>query len=133
MKIRRFQKPKPPVDRQGALTVEFAIVAPIIFMVFVGALELTSMNLIRHSAGNAAYEVARAAIVPGVSQSDAKAKADSILNAVGATKNVTINVTDDGRTVLVEVVVPVSDNSWGVGKFTGDLTIRKKCSLSREI
>lgn len=120
-------------ERQAALTVEFALVLPIIFMIFIGCLELTSMNLIRHSAGNAAYEVARSAIVPGSVQSDDRAIGRNILNAVGATNNVDINITDNGQVVLVEVVVPVRENSWGLGRFTGDLTIRKRCSLAREL
>lgn len=120
-------------DRKAALTVEFSLVAPIIFMIFVGCLELTSMNLIRQSAGNAAYEVARSAIVPGSIESEDRAVGRNILNAVGATRNVDINISDNGRIVLVEVVVPVRENSWGLGRFTGDLTIRKSCSLSREL
>lgn len=120
-------------DRKAALTVEFSLVAPILFMVFVGCLELTSMNLIRQSAGNAAYEVARSAIVPGSIESEDRAIGINILNSVGATNNVDININDDGQTVLVEVVVPVRENSWGLGRFTGDLTVRKSCSLSREL
>lgn len=121
------------VDRKAALTVEFALVAPIIFMIFLGCLELTSMNLIRQSAGNAAYEVARSAIVPGSVESEARTVGRNILSAVGATTNVDININDDGQTVLVEIVVPVSENSWGLGRFTGGLTMRKRCSLSREL
>lgn len=128
-----INKQTPTSKRKAALTVEFSLVAPIIFMIFVGCLELTSMNLIRHSAGNAAYEVARSAIVPGSVQSEDRAVGRQILNAVGATRNVDININDNGQIVVVEVVVPVRENSWGLGRFTGDLTIRKRCSLSREL
>ena len=120
-------------DRKAALTVEFSLVAPIIFLIFVGSLELTSMNLVRQSAGNAAYEVARSAIVPGSVEAEDIAIGRNILAAVGATNNVDININDNGQTVVVEVVVPVRENSWGLGRFTGDLTIRKNCSLSREL
>ena len=120
-------------DRKAALTVEFSLVAPIIFLIFVGSLELTSMNLVRQSAGNAAYEVARSAIVPGSVEAEDIAIGRNILAAVGATNNVDININDNGQTVVVEVVVPVRENSWGLGRFTGDLTIRKSCSLSREL
>ncbi len=120
-------------DRKAALTVEFSLVAPIIFLIFVGSLELTSMNLVRQSAGNAAYEVARSAIVPGSVEAEDIAIGRNILAAVGATNNVDININDNGHTVVVEVVVPVRENSWGLGRFTGDLTIRKNCSLSREL
>ena len=120
-------------DRKAALTVEFSLVAPIIFLIFVGSLELTSMNLVRQSAGNAAYEVARSAIVPGSVEAEDIAIGRNILAAVGATNNVDIDINDNGQTVVVEVVVPVRENSWGLGRFTGNLTIRKSCSLSREL
>lgn len=120
-------------NRKAAVSVEFALIAPIIFMIFTGCLELTAMNLIRQTAGNAAYETARAAIVPGADHDDARAIGEYLLTSVGATENVDIDITDNGQTVVVEVIVPVSDNSWGLGKFTGDLTIRKGCSLAREL
>ena len=45
--------------RRGALTVEFAIVAPLIFLLFLGGLELTALNFARQTLGNASYEAAR--------------------------------------------------------------------------
>lgn len=118
--------------RQGALTVEFALVAPIIFMIFFGCLELTCLNLMRHTAGNAAYEAARAGIVPGASQAAAKQKAQNLLNAVGATRNVTIDYLDTASKVTVTIKIPVKDNSWGLARFSGSTTIEKTCVLSRE-
>lgn len=119
--------------RNGALTVEFAIVAPIIFALFIGSLELTSMNLIRQTAGNAAYEAARTAIIPGATHAEAKQVARELLNSVRASTNVLIDIQDDGRVVLVTISVPVSANGWGLARFSGGMTIVKRCSLSREI
>ncbi|MFY9253744.1 MAG: TadE/TadG family type IV pilus assembly protein [Fuerstiella sp.] len=127
--VRQSYKSTP---RSGALTVEFALVAPIIFMIFFGCLELTCLNLMRHTAGNAAYEAARAGIVPGASETAAKQKAQNLLNAVGATRNVTIDFLDTASKVTVTIRIPVKDNSWGLARFSGSTTIEKKCVLTRE-
>ena len=119
--------------RRGALTVEFALVAPIVFLLFLGCLELTSMNLVRQTAGNAAYEASRAAIIPGASEATAKQVATDLIKAVCPAKNVTVGIVDDGTTVTTTVSVPVKDNAWGLGRFTGRLTIVKRCKLTREL
>ena len=46
-------------------SVEFAITAPIFFLFLLAAFEFGWMNVMRHTADNAAYEAARAAMVPG--------------------------------------------------------------------
>ena len=132
---RRFQSPavqQSSTNRSGTLTVEFALVAPIIFLIFFGCLELTSLNLMRHTAGNAAYEAARAGIVPGATEASAKQKAINLLKAVGATRNVTIDYQNTPDKVSVFINIPVKDNSWGLARFSGSSTIRKGCILTRE-
>lgn len=119
--------------RTGALTVEFALVAPIIFALFIGCLELTSMNLIRQTAGNAAYEAARSAVIPGATEAEARQVAVRLLNSVRATTNVDIDIDDNGRVVVVTITVPISDNGWGLARFSGGLSIVKRCSMAREI
>src|SRR5437667_11175205 len=78
--------------RRGATAVEFAIVAPIFFLFLMAAFEFGWLNVLRHTADNAAYEAARAAMVPGATAADAIAKANSILNIVRA-RNVSVTVT----------------------------------------
>ncbi len=65
MRILNTHKSSRPglVRRAGAVTVEFAVVAPLIFLLFLGGLELTAMNFVRQTASNASYEAARRAIV----------------------------------------------------------------------
>lgn len=107
----KFDSRHQAAERPGTLTVEFALVAPIIFLLFFGSLELTSLNLMRHTAGNAAYEAARTAIVPGATEAQAKQKALNLLQAVGATRNVSIDFTDTPEKVSVYINIPVKDNS----------------------
>ena len=119
----------PPATRNGAVSVEFAVVAPIIFLFFLAALELTAINLVRQTAGNAAYEAARKRIIAGSSSDVARQEAIRLLKAVCPARNVSIDVQDESDGVLVSIAVPVKDNSWGLGRFTGELTIRKQCRL----
>ena len=51
--------------RTGATAVEFAIVAPIFYTLVIASLEFGRLNIIRHTADQAAYEAARFAMVPG--------------------------------------------------------------------
>ncbi len=60
--------------RKGAMTVEFAIVAPLIFLLFLGGLELTALNFARQTLGNASYEAARKMIIPGGTAAQARAE-----------------------------------------------------------
>lgn len=118
--------------RCGATTVEFAIVVPIIFAMFLGTVEITRLNFIRHSAANAAYEGARKSIVPGSTTQEAKTEALRLMNAVGVANGVTTTVASTATTVTVTVSVPVNQNSWGVAKFSSGMNIVQSCTLSRE-
>lgn len=120
------------LGRIGATTVEFAIVVPIIFTMFLGTIEMTRLNFIRHSASNAAYEGARKAIVPGSSSSDASTEAMRLMTAVGVGNGVTATVTSTSETMTVTVAVPVNQNSWGIGKFSTGMVITQSCTLTRE-
>ena len=119
-------------QRVGATTVEFAIVVPIIFALFLGTVEMTRLNFLRHSAANAAYEGARRAIVPGSRTSDARDEAQRLLTAVGVDKGATINVSTTATSTSVTVTIPVNQNSWGVGKFSSGMNITQSCTLTRE-
>src|SRR3954470_9870656 len=83
MSVQQINK-KRRQGRVGAVAVEFAITAPIFFLFLLAAFEFGWLNVIRHTADNAAYEAARTVIVPGATSAEATAKATSILNAVGA-------------------------------------------------
>ena len=70
--------------RRGAAAVEFAITAPIFILFLLSAFEFGWLNVMRHTADNAAYEAARAAMVPGATTADATGRANQLLSAVGA-------------------------------------------------
>ncbi|MBX3421217.1 MAG: pilus assembly protein [Pirellulaceae bacterium] len=126
-------RPVANADRRGATTVEFALVVPLILTLFLGAVEITRLNFLRHTAANAAYEGARAAIVPGGTVQEAVTAATNILTMVGAGQGVNVNAVLNATSVQVTVTVPVNRNSWGVGRFSNGFNIVQACILQREI
>ena len=122
--------------RIGAVAVEFAITAPIFFLFLLAAFEFGWLNVMRHTADNAAYEAARTAIVPGATAAEATAKANSILNVVGA-RGATINITPSSITnsttsVTVAVDLPMSSNGLITPRFTGKTTLHSESTLKTE-
>ncbi len=122
--------------RLGATAVEFAIVAPVFFVFVIAAFEFGRLNVIRHTADNAAYEGARRAMVPGATAAEASSEAERILRTVGARgAKVTINPATLGpevNQVTVTVDVPLSQNGWITPRFTKNSTIRATSTLRTE-
>ncbi len=77
--------------RAGAALVELALVLPILFLFFVGIVEVSRILLLQHSIDTAAYEGARAGMVPGATAAEAKAAAVQLLTAARL-KDATISI-----------------------------------------
>jgi Flp pilus assembly protein TadG len=127
---RRMQK------RDGAAVVEFAIVAPIFFLLIVASLEFGRLNVIRHTADQAAYEAARAAMVPGAAANEAVQAAQGMLAIVGARgAQIAVNppvLGPDDTQITVTIDVPMSQNGWITPRFTKNTTIHAVSRLRAE-
>src|SRR6478735_7069052 len=123
-------------SRRGAVAVEFAITAPIFFLFLLAAFEFGWLNVIRHTADNAAYEAARNVMVPGASAAEATAKATSVLNVVGARgAKITItpsNITNATTDVTVAIDIPMSSNVLITPRFTGKTVLHSEATLKTE-
>lgn len=130
--------PTPPSrpPRSGAVTVEFALVAPLVLFIVFGSIEFARLNMLVNSMENAAYEAARRGIIPGATVANVKAEANSILQAVGAV-NATVTVspttiTNQTPQVTVTISIPLNDNAWVTPQFTQNKTLTRSCTLTRE-
>ena len=123
-------------ERRGAAAVEFAIVAPVFFLLTIAAFEFGRLNVMRHTADNAAYEAARHAMVPGATADEAVAKATQLLNIVGTRgARVTVNPPVLGPNVdevNVTIEVPMGQNGWITPRMTRSTTIRATSTLAAE-
>jgi len=133
---RKTPKPTPRRDCSGSVTVETAIVLPVLFMVMFASVDCARLNMIRNTAQNAAYEGARNAITPGAVASDATTVAQKILNGVGV-KNYTItvsptNITTSTDTVTVTITVPLKNNSWTAAAAKTNKNLVRSCTMTVE-
>jgi Flp pilus assembly protein TadG len=120
----------------GATAVEFAITAPVFFLFLLSAFEFGWLNVIRHTADNAAYEAARTVVVPGATAAEATAKAQSLLDIVG-TRGATITITpsaitNDTKQVTVAIDVPMTSNGLITPRFTSQTVLHSESTLKTE-
>ena len=124
-------------QRHGAVTVEFAITIPIVLLIVFASLELGFANMMYHTTEAAAYEAARAAIVPGATAQSATAKAQSILNTAGINSaTIAISPADlsaPTQTVSVTISTRFSDNLPLTPFYVGTTPYVKTCELQREL
>ncbi len=76
--------------RRGAITLEAAMIFPILLMIFFSSVEFAWMFYVRHTVSNAAREGVRAAIVPDASSSDVADAVDAAM-ARGGLPNITFS------------------------------------------
>ena len=130
--MKPVQKQRP---RQGATLVEFAIVAPLLFLFFFAAFEFCRAAMIRHTADNAVYEAARTGILPGATAAETEAKARSLLNSLGLVdvrvQVIPNKINRDTREVTVRVGVPMANNNFVPIKYVQG-EIRRELTLRRE-
>ena len=123
-------------SRRGATTVEFALTLPLFVLFLMASFEFGWMNVLRHTADNAAYEAARYAMVPGGTAAEAKARASSLLKIIGARDAVvtvspaTLSATTDEVTVSIDI--PMKSNGLVVPKFTKKKTLHAEATMRTE-
>lgn len=121
---------------RGVTAVEFALVAPLFFLLLFASLEFAIAATIRSTANNAAYEAARAIVVPGANNQQGVDEAERIMSIVGV-RNLTVNVSpavidENTQQVTVDVAIPYSENAFFTPWFMGDVTIQSTCTLNAE-
>ncbi|MGV2337123.1 MAG UNVERIFIED_CONTAM: pilus assembly protein [Planctomycetaceae bacterium] len=119
-------------NRHGAVTVEFAMVFPVILLMFVGSVEMASLHYARHTMGYAAYEAARKAAIPGGSPSLGQTAGMQQLNMVGLGTGAQVIVTQTSTAVTAEVRIPSSNFSWGPISYFVNFIAKERCTLLRE-
>lgn len=122
--------------RAGATLVEFAIVLPLLFLMFFAAFEFCRVAMIRHTVDNAVYEGCRIGIIPGADSSEAEAEARSILSSIGVTKSkIQVRpkkIDRETEEVSVRIEVPLDENSFVPNQFVTGRSIIRELTLRRE-
>lgn len=120
----------------AAVTVELAVVSPVMFAMLFGIIEFGWLFTVRHTMVNAAREGARVGAIQGTEASDVEARVIELLAPMGLEDKVTIAITEattDEPNVSVLLTVPQANVSL-VGNFFGfeQGTITAFASMRRE-
>ena len=109
-------------DRRGTAAVEFAIVAPLFFLLIFGMIEFGRMVMVQQIITNASREGARVAILDSVVENspDVIGRVERYLEAAQidpASATITVDLPDPssaghGEPVTVTVVIPFDQVSW---------------------
>lgn len=116
--------------------VEFAIVAPLLFLLFFAAIEFCRVAMIRHTADNAVYEGCRIGIIPGSTSAEVEAEARQIMNVMGVdTVDIAVTpgtITRETDEVSVQIKVPLDANSFIPNQFFTGQSVTRQLTLRRE-
>lgn len=113
-RARRFRR----VRRAGAVTAEFAIIAPIFVIVVFGILEYGRMVMVQQIITNASREGARTAALDGATTAEVTDTVGTFLQD-GSISGANVTVSPDppssavfGDPVTVTITIPFADVSW---------------------
>jgi Flp pilus assembly protein TadG len=138
-----MNRPNAPHRRRAAAVIEFAVVAPVFFLLILGLIELGRGLMIKHQLTNSARLGCRVGIIEGKSTSDITNTVVNNLNSQGFNgESATVQVNDTimnataagaGDEISVIVSVPIADASWlpftnyiSGGNLTGSYTLRRE-------
>ena len=126
-------------DRRGAAAVEFALVAPVFFLLVFGMIEYGRMVMVQQILTNASREGARKAVIDGMSSGDVETAVETYLSDVsitGATVTVTTTAPvapDYADSMTVNVEIPFDQVSWlPTPMFLGSKQMSATTSMRRE-
>jgi Flp pilus assembly protein TadG len=107
-------------NRRAAAAVEFAVVAPVFFLMIFGMIEYGRMVMVQQVITNASREGARLAVLDGASFGEIEDRVNDYLEAASIdTGSTNVEVLPDpptsaafGEPITVTVEVPFSEVSW---------------------
>ena len=127
------------IHRRGAVAVEFAFVAPLLFLLIIGMMELGRVVMVQQILTNAAREGARRGILeqattPEVESLVADYLADASIPGASVTVSPqTLTNVEFGDPVTVNVSIPYDDISWvSTRSFLSGKNLSAQCIMRSE-
>lgn len=129
-------------NRRGAAAVEFAIVAPVFFLLVFGMVEYGRMIMVQQVLTNAAREGARVGVLDGSALSDVTTAVNNYLTAAKIPTGLSNEITctpnppssqTTGNPVTVTVSIPFKNVSWLPSPlYLGSTTLSATAVMRRE-
>lgn len=124
--------------RKGAATAELAVCLPLLVVLVFGGMEAANGIFLKQGLTVAAYETAKMATTVGFTATEAEARGNEILNALGFSAAViaidppTTRQMAPGELVTVTVTAPSSSNAISPAIFhPADLTVNAVVAMNR--
>jgi Flp pilus assembly protein TadG len=124
--------------RRGAAAAEFAIVAPVFFLMVIGFIEFGRALMVQQVLVNASRVGARQATTSGATTAQVKAAVEAYTNGVSI-NGVVVTVSPEpstaaaGTTITVNTSVAFSDVSWmNSAWFLGGKTLKSSSQMRKE-
>ena len=128
-------------QRQGAATIEFACILPVLVVLTIGTIDLCSMMFLKESITLAAYEGARRGVSRGHTNADAFQRITEFLDerdisydggSVCTVSSPGFDGADTLENVTVTVQVPCSGNLLIPSQWFDDLTLSASVTMRKE-
>jgi Flp pilus assembly protein TadG len=126
-------------NRRGAAVVEFAVVAPVFFLLVFGMIEFGRMVMVQQIITNASREGARMAVLDGSTHDNVVTTVETYLTNAGISGETVTTIPTEpssatyGQSVTVQVSISFSDVSWlPTPMFIGDKTLVATTVMRRE-
>jgi Flp pilus assembly protein TadG len=126
-------------NRRGAGIVEFAVIAPLLFLLALGLVEYARIEMVIQGMTAAAQEGCRAGIVPGSTSADVRSRTNDVLRdglVTGSTVSISppeVATLKQGQTFTVTVQVPMDGNSWVPRPLLpAGKVLKTRCTMTRE-
>lgn len=127
-------------NRRGVAAVEFALTAPLLFLVVFGLIEVGRALMVQQLLSNAARDGARSAILGSATAESVEADVTGYLTLSGI-NGATVTVTPSplisaqgGDPVTVAVSVPFASVSWlPVPAYLGGVVLTSSVTMRREV
>lgn len=122
-------------NRRGVSAVEFAIVLPVIVLLFLGAMEVGRVVMVQHALQEAAHAGCRVYMSGESTADDARKVIDSSLKEAGINGyNIDFSpakdeVTDFLEPMTVSVTVPYSSVAWTSSRFMGNRNMTASATM----
>lgn len=138
--MRMLRRSRSRDSRRGVAAVEFALTAPLLFLVVFGLIEVGRALMVQQLLSNAARDGARSAILGSATVETVDADVTGYLTLSGI-NGATVTVTPSplisaqgGDPVTVAVSVPFSAVSWlPVPAYLGGIVLTSSVTMRREV
>lgn len=123
--------------RKGGAAVELAVCLPVIVLLILAAIEACGAIFLRQSLTVAAYEGARASLLPNATTASATARCQQVIDdrqIVGTGISIAPDVTAaaPGEYLTVTVTAPSDQNALFIGRFFRGRTLTGRAEMMKE-